>query len=130
MFGIHPNVTTRKLPSGQERYSYPRDRDANRENDRLRPTQSRQPAVRCREALRLVDELKRRQQTGYVAATPFVDAYLGLGDNEQALAWLERAYQEQANILMLIKVNPNFDPLRGDPRFADLVHRVGLDQPR
>jgi TolB-like protein/DNA-binding winged helix-turn-helix (wHTH) protein/Flp pilus assembly protein TadD len=87
-------------------------------------------AGRRREALRLVDELKRRQQTGYVAATPFVDAYLGLGDNEQALAWLERAYQEQANILMLIKVYPNFDPLRGDPRFVDLVHRVGLDQPR
>ena len=61
---------------------------------------------------------------------PFVNAYLGLGDNEQALAWLERAYQEQSNILQLIKVHPYFDPLRGDPRFVDLVHRVGLDQPR
>jgi|HubBroStandDraft_6_1064221.scaffolds.fasta_scaffold00019_13 TolB-like protein/DNA-binding winged helix-turn-helix (wHTH) protein/Flp pilus assembly protein TadD len=87
-------------------------------------------AGRRREALRLLDELKRRQQTSYVAPTPFVDAYLGLGDNERALAWLERAYQEQSNILMLIKVYPNFDPLRGDPRFVDLVHRVGLDQPR
>jgi TolB-like protein/Flp pilus assembly protein TadD len=87
-------------------------------------------AGRRREALRLVDELKRRQQTSYVAATPFVNAYLGLGDNEQALAWLERAYQEQANILQLIRVHPHFDPLRTDPRFVDLVHRVGLDQPR
>jgi TolB-like protein/DNA-binding winged helix-turn-helix (wHTH) protein/tetratricopeptide (TPR) repeat protein len=87
-------------------------------------------AGRRREALRLVDELKRRQQTGYVAPTPFVDAYLGLGDNEQALAWLDRAYQEQSNILQLIKVHPFLDPLRGDPRFADLVHRVGLDQPQ
>jgi TolB-like protein/DNA-binding winged helix-turn-helix (wHTH) protein/tetratricopeptide (TPR) repeat protein len=87
-------------------------------------------AGRRREALRLVDELKRRQQTSYVAAAPFVNAYLGLGDNEQALAWLERAYQEQSNILQLIKVHPYFDPLRGDPRFVDLVHRVGLDQPR
>ena len=87
-------------------------------------------AGRRREALRLVDELKRRQQTGYVAAAPFVNAYLGLGDNEQALAWLERAYQEQSNILQLIKVHPYFDPLRGEPRFVDLVHRVGLDQPR
>jgi eukaryotic-like serine/threonine-protein kinase len=87
-------------------------------------------AGRRKEALRLLDELKRQQQTGYVAPGAFVDAYLGLGDNEQALAWLERAYQEQANILQLIKVYPNFDPLRGDPRFADLVHRVGLDQPR
>ena len=87
-------------------------------------------AGRRREALRLVDELKRRQQTSYVPAAPFVNAYLGLGDNEQALAWLERAYQEQSNIMQLIKVHPFFDPLRGDPRFVDLVHRVGLDQPR
>jgi TolB-like protein/DNA-binding winged helix-turn-helix (wHTH) protein/Flp pilus assembly protein TadD len=87
-------------------------------------------AGRRREALRLVDELKRRQQKSYVAAAPFVIAYLGLGDNEQALAWLERAYEEQSNMLQLIKVHPYFDPLRGDPRFVDLVHRVGLDQPR
>jgi TolB-like protein/Flp pilus assembly protein TadD len=82
------------------------------------------------EALRLVDELKRRHQANYVAAAPFVNAYLGLGDNEQALVWLERAYEEQSNILQLIKVHPYFDPLRADPRFVDLVHRVGLDQPR
>jgi TolB-like protein/DNA-binding winged helix-turn-helix (wHTH) protein len=87
-------------------------------------------AGRRGEALRLLDELKRRQQTSYVPAAPFVNAYLGLGDNEQALAWLERAYEEQSNILQLIKVYPYFDPLRGDPRFVDLVHRVGLDQPR
>ena len=87
-------------------------------------------AGRRREALRLVDELKRRQQTSYVAAAPFVNAYLGLGDNEQAMDWLERAYKEQSNILQLIKVHPFFDPLRGDPRFVDLVHRVGLDEPR
>jgi TolB-like protein/Flp pilus assembly protein TadD len=87
-------------------------------------------AGRRREALRLVDELKRRQQKSYVAAASFVNAYLGLGDNEQALAWMERAYQEQSNMLQLIKVHPYFDPLRGDPRFVDLVHRVGLDQPR
>ncbi|MBV9483337.1 MAG: tetratricopeptide repeat protein [Acidobacteria bacterium] len=87
-------------------------------------------AGRRKEALRLLDELKRRQQTSYVAAAPFVNAYLGLGDNEQALARLERAYQEQSNMLQLIKVHPYFDPLRGDPRFVDLVHRVGLDQTR
>ncbi len=87
-------------------------------------------AGRRGEALRLVDELKRRQQKSYVPASSFVNAYLGLGDNEQALAWLERAYQEQSNLLQLIKVHPYFDPLRGDPRFVDLVHRVGLDQPR
>ena len=85
-------------------------------------------AGRRTEALRLLDELKRRQQTGYVPPAAFVNAYLGLGDNEQAFAWLERAYQEQSNILQFLKVHPFFDPLRSDPRFADLVRRVGLDK--
>ena len=87
-------------------------------------------AGRGAEAVRLVDELKRRQQKSYVPSAAFVNAYLGLGDNEQAFVWLEKAYKEQSNILQLLKVHPYFDPLRGDPRFTDLVHRVGLDQPR
>jgi TolB-like protein/tetratricopeptide (TPR) repeat protein/DNA-binding winged helix-turn-helix (wHTH) protein len=87
-------------------------------------------AGRRAEALRLVDELKQREQKSYVSPAAFVNAYLGLGDNEQALAWLEKAYKEQSNILELLKVHPYFDPLRGDPRFVDLVHRVGLDKPR
>src|SRR5882672_526750 len=85
-------------------------------------------AGRRTDALRLLDELKRRQQTGYVPTAAFVNAYLGLGDNEQAFAWLERAYQVKAEILQYLKVHPFFDPLRGDPRFANLIHRVGLDQ--
>jgi TolB-like protein/DNA-binding winged helix-turn-helix (wHTH) protein/Flp pilus assembly protein TadD len=87
-------------------------------------------AGRRTDALRLLGELKRRQQSGYVPAGAFVNAYLGLGDNEQAFAWLERGYEEQSNILIYLKVFPFFDPLRGDPRFQDLVHRVGLDQTR
>ena len=55
---------------------------------------------------------------GYVAAASFV--------NEQAFAWLEEAYKERSNMLQFVKVHPLFDPLRGDPRFVDLLHRVGL----
>jgi len=84
-------------------------------------------AGRRADALRLLDELKTRQQKTYVPSAAFVNAYLGLGDNEQALVWLEKGYQERSNILQLIKVHPYFDPLRGDPRFKELVHRVGLD---
>jgi TolB-like protein/DNA-binding winged helix-turn-helix (wHTH) protein/Tfp pilus assembly protein PilF len=85
-------------------------------------------AGRRAEALRLLDELKRRQQRGYVPTAAFVNAYLGLGDNEQAFSWLERAYKEHSMILQYIRVHPFFDPLRGDPRFADLVRRVGLPE--
>jgi TolB-like protein/DNA-binding winged helix-turn-helix (wHTH) protein/Tfp pilus assembly protein PilF len=87
-------------------------------------------AGRRKEALRLLDELKQRQQKSYVPAAPLVNAYLGLGDNEQAFVWLEKAYEEESNLLQLLKVHPYFDPLRDDPRFTDLLHRVGLDQPR
>jgi len=87
-------------------------------------------AGRRTEALRLIDELKRRRQTKYVPAGAFINPYMALGDHEQAFIWFERAYQEKSNILQFLKVHPFFDPVRNDPRFIDLVHRVGLDQAR
>ena len=84
-------------------------------------------AGRRSDALRLLAELKKRGKTSYVPAGAFVNAYLGLGENEQAFASLEEAYKEQSNILQFLKVHPFFDPIRRDPRFADLVRRVGLD---
>ena len=83
-------------------------------------------AGRRSDALRLLAELKRRKEAGYIPAAAFVNAYLGLGDNEQAFYWLEQAYKEQSNILQFLKSHPYFDPIRGDPRFTDLVRRVGL----
>lgn len=80
------------------------------------------------EALRLLDELKRRRRKSYVPTEAFVNAYLGIGDNEQAFVWLERAYQEKSEMLLYLKVLPFFDPLRSDPRFAELIRRVGLDR--
>jgi TolB-like protein/DNA-binding winged helix-turn-helix (wHTH) protein/Tfp pilus assembly protein PilF len=85
-------------------------------------------AGRRADALRLLDELKRRRRTGYVPTAAFVLAYLGLGEYDQTFVWLEQGYKEQSNILQLLKVFPFFDPIRTDPRFTDLVHRVGLDQ--
>ena len=84
-------------------------------------------AGRRKDALRLLDELKQRRQKGYVPAGAFVNAYLGMENREQAFAWLEQAYQEQSNILQFLRVHPYFDPLRDDPRFKDLLHRIGLD---
>jgi tetratricopeptide (TPR) repeat protein len=84
-------------------------------------------AGRRADALRLLAELKRRQQTAYVPPAAFVNAYLGLGENEEALAWLEKGFKGRSSMLAFLKVDPYFDPLRGDPSFKDLVHRVGLD---
>jgi len=83
-------------------------------------------AGRRGDALQLLEKLNLRAKAGYIPAGAFVNAYLGLGDNEQAFYWLEQAYKEQSNILQFVKTHPFFDPIRSDPRFADLVRRVGL----
>jgi serine/threonine-protein kinase len=85
-------------------------------------------AGRREEAIRLINELKERRQKGYVPAGAFINPYLALRDYDEAFVWFERAYQEQSNILQFLKVHPFFDPVRDDPRFASLLHRVGLDQ--
>ena len=84
-------------------------------------------AGRRKDALRLLEELKSRKQKNYVPAGAFVHAYLGLDENEQAFVWLEQAYKEQSSLLQALKVHPYFDPIRNDPRFADLLRRVGLE---
>jgi TolB-like protein/Tfp pilus assembly protein PilF len=83
-------------------------------------------AGRRADALRMLASLKRRNAAGYVPAGAFVNAYLGLDDREQAFFWLEQAFREKSTILQFVKTHPYFDPLRSDPRFVDLVHRVGL----
>lgn len=84
-------------------------------------------AGRRTEALRIINELNRRRKAAYVPAAAFVQAFLGLHDYNEAFSWLERAYIDQENILQFVKVHPFFDPLRSDPRFEDLVRRVGLN---
>jgi TolB-like protein/tetratricopeptide (TPR) repeat protein len=83
-------------------------------------------AGRRGDAIRVLSELQKRRKAGYVPAAAFVNAYLGLGDNEQAFTWLEQAYKEQSNIVQFLKVHPFFDPIRADPRFKDLLRRTGL----
>ena len=84
-------------------------------------------AGRREDALKLLAELKKRKQEGYVPAGAFVNAYLGLDERDQGFAALEQAYTERSAILQFLKVHPFFDSLRNDPRFADLLRRVGLN---
>jgi len=80
------------------------------------------------QALRLIDELKQRRRDGYIPPSAFITPYLALGEYEQAFFWCDEASKEKSGILQWIKVEPSFDPVRGDPRFRDLLRRVGLGQ--
>jgi TolB-like protein/DNA-binding winged helix-turn-helix (wHTH) protein/Flp pilus assembly protein TadD len=55
-------------------------------------------------------------------------AYLGIGDNDHALSWLEKAYAQHSNAMTALRVEPRYDILRSDPRFQNLMRRVGLTQ--
>ena len=77
-------------------------------------------------AQKIIDELKTRSCRHYVFPSVFANAYLGLSDKDQALTFLERAYEEQDPWLFYLKVDPNLDPLRSEPRFQALLRRVNF----
>ncbi len=78
------------------------------------------------DAISIAKELEgrydRHESIGFNVAT----VYAGLGDNDQVFAWLEKDFQQRSSQLPYITWWPNFDDLRGDPRYADLVKRMGL----
>lgn len=76
------------------------------------------------EATALLDELKKRSTLGRPYSSELAIAYAALGDKDSAMAWLEKGYEERFNPGVLLR--PGFDPLRSDPRFKDLVRRVGM----
>ncbi|HKG79321.1 MAG TPA: tetratricopeptide repeat protein, partial [Pyrinomonadaceae bacterium] len=82
-------------------------------------------AGRKAEANKVLNELLKLNESRYVTPAALVNVYIGLGDKDQAFAWLEKAYEERSNYIAYLKVFPIVDPLRSDPRFADLVRRVG-----
>ena len=64
----------------------------------------------------------------YVPAAEFVRIYIRLGENEQAFVWLAKALQERNRLAWEFKINPLFDPLRGDPRFEKIVGSLAPKQ--
>ncbi len=72
-----------------------------------------------------LQELNRRQPMDPIV---FVAPYTGMSNKDQAFLWLDKAYAHHSNALTGLKVDPLYDPLRSDPRFQDLLRRVGLAQ--
>ncbi len=81
--------------------------------------------AQAQRALEKLLQLNRRHQ---VDGAALVWAYIGIGNKDEALAWLEQAYLQHSNLLTTLKVEPAFDPLRSDRRFQQVLQRVGLAQ--
>jgi TolB-like protein/DNA-binding winged helix-turn-helix (wHTH) protein/Flp pilus assembly protein TadD len=81
-------------------------------------------SARRSDAVALLNDLKGRSNARHSYASEVAAIYASLGDADQAMAWLERGYQERFNPGVLLR--PGFDPVRLDPRFESLVARVGL----
>jgi DNA-binding winged helix-turn-helix (wHTH) protein/Tfp pilus assembly protein PilF len=79
-------------------------------------------------ARRELEKLEKLSQHEQVDPVTMLWAHLGMGDKEEALADLDKAYSGHFGVLTTLKVEPAFDPLRSDPRFQDLLRRVGLAQ--
>src|SRR3984893_3391914 len=79
---------------------------------------------RKEEAIKIVKDLEARDDQNPSIGADIALIYVGLGDQDQAMIWLNKAYEARFKASILLR--PAFDPLRSDARFAELLHRIGL----
>jgi hypothetical protein len=70
--------------------------------------------------------LRKISEASYVDATLIGNIYSSLGDKDAALLWLEKAFEQHSLGMIMLKASPTYDKIRSDPRFTDLVRRVGI----
>ena len=86
-------------------------------------------AGRTNEARKMLTTLERQEANGRnLGSIGLYPIYFALGEKERALAWMEKAYNEKSEALLYLRCWPEFDRLRADPRFTDLIRRVGIPQ--
>jgi tetratricopeptide (TPR) repeat protein len=78
------------------------------------------------EALQTIDQMQQLSWERYVPPAMFAAVYAGLGEKDEAFRWLEKGYQERDPTITMLKIDPGFKSLHSDPRFADLLRRVGF----
>jgi hypothetical protein len=81
------------------------------------------------EARRIAAELERGQQEHYVLPYNIAKLYAALGEKDLAFTWLERAHQEGNPDLIELNTEPLLDGLRSEPRFTELMRRIGFSVP-
>jgi serine/threonine protein kinase/Tfp pilus assembly protein PilF len=91
--------------------------------------QSLAAAGRRKQAMEILDELVGLAKQRYVSPYFFAGIHAGLGEDDHAIKYLERAYEEHSHWLIYLHIDPGMDGLRSDPHFQDLLRRVGLPLP-
>jgi serine/threonine-protein kinase len=81
--------------------------------------------AKAEQSLQELEELAKRQ---YVSPTAFATIYLGLGQEDKCLDWLEKAYEQQDSACWYLKIDQNYDDIRDEPRFQALLKKIGLDE--
>jgi Tfp pilus assembly protein PilF len=79
------------------------------------------------EAEKALEELFDLSQQRHVSSHIFASLYMALGQNDQAFDWLDKAYRERSEELTALKIDPLWDDLRSDPRFSELLKKIGLE---
>jgi TolB-like protein/Flp pilus assembly protein TadD len=82
---------------------------------------------RPREARKVLADLQAASKGHYVAAFDMAVVFAGIGDTDNAFQWLEKAYADRESQMAFINVTRRLDPVRSDPRFTKLLHKMGLD---
>jgi TolB-like protein/tetratricopeptide (TPR) repeat protein len=85
-------------------------------------------ALHSKLAQERLERLKERAKQERVSPRAFAAVYAALGEKDQAFHWLEQAYQQRCPTLAWLKVQRQWDPLRSDPRFQDLLRRMNFPQ--
>jgi eukaryotic-like serine/threonine-protein kinase len=81
---------------------------------------------RTKDALQVLDDLRELAKQKYVAPHFFAGIHIGLGENDRAIEYLEKSWEEHCHWLIYLHIDPSMDDLRSDLRFHDLLRRVGL----
>jgi hypothetical protein len=80
------------------------------------------------EALQALERMECLARAGNVSVDAFAMIYAALGRRDEAFAWLEKGYKERRFWLIFLRCDSDWEPLRGDPRFADLARRIGIPE--
>ncbi len=81
-----------------------------------------------REAREVLDKLFERSKKGFVSAYEIATVYDGLGDQNRAFDWLQKAYDERSNALVRLRMDPRLRSLESDKRLGELLHRMNFPQ--